>query len=507
MVQAFAVLGLSLCCTGPALSQEVLGEYEEQVIHYETGKPLSDPVAQLQHKLDSGSTRLKFEGEHGFLPDLLKALRVPVSSQTLVFSKTSSQRAHTSPSTPRALYFDDEVSVGWAPGSEVIDLVAMDPERGTIFYTLDQTSNAPPRFARRNDCLQCHLGPKTMNVPGWLVRSVYTDATGKPLGNVDGFVGGHNSPMETRWAGWYVTGNAGGARHLGNLFAKDVNGIEPSVAVVPSDLVDLERVFDTRRYLSSGSDVVALLVLEHELRMQNLITHANYETRYALAEWAEGRGRGADQATSPQHRSADILVRGNSESAGASQLKPGPMSLRTGMSALRFRGSLEVPPGADPPQFCALPTPESDDGNEQRKSFFTRSDWPRQRIALAGEMLLEYMLFCDEAPLRGPLHGSSEFAARFQAAGPRTAHGRSLRDFDLHTRLFKYPCSFLIYSPAFDGLPAAMKEYLWQRLAEILTGRDRTGVYASMTDVDRKNLLEILRETKPEFAEWLRAGR
>jgi hypothetical protein len=134
----------------------------------------------------------------------------------------------------------------------------------------------------------------------------------------------------------------------------------------------------------------------------------------------------------------------------------------------------------------------------------SHSDWPRQRIALAGEMLLEYMLFRNEAPLHGPVRGSSDFAKQFQAAGPRAPDGRSLRDFDLQTRLFKYPCSFLIYSPAFDALPIPMKEYLWQRLAQILKGEERTGVYASMPDEDRRNILEILRETKPEFAELLR---
>lgn len=431
--------------------QEVLGQFEEQVIHYETGKPLCDPVAQLQQRLDDGATKLNFEKGRGYLAALLKALHVPVSSQTLVFSKTSSQRAHTSPHTPRALYFNDEVSFGWAPESEVIDIAANEPERGTVFYTLAQTSNAPPRFTRRNDCLQCHLGPRTMNVPGWLVRSVYTDANGKPLGNIEGFVGGHNSPLETRWAGWYVTGNAGAGRHLGNLFAKDSNGLEPSVSIASSDLVTLERVFDTRRYLSAGSDVVALLVLEHEVRMHNLITRANYETRYALAEWAQsGEGRGPDSL-----------------------------------------------------QLCALRKTAFEDARAPAGDKPASPDWPRQRIALAGEMLLEYMLFRDEAPLRGPIRGSSDFTAQFQATGPRTADGRSLRDLDLQTRLFKYPCSFLIYSPAFDALPPVMKQYIWQRLAEILSGRQRTGVYASMPAEDRINLLEILHETKPEFANWL----
>jgi hypothetical protein len=148
--------------------------------------------------------------------------------------------------------------------------------------------------------------------------------------------------------------------------------------------------------------------------------------------------------------------------------------------------------------------PEPGDARAEPTGASIHSDWPRQRIALAGEMLLEYMLFRNEAPLHGPVRGASDFTIQFQAAGPRTADGRSLRDLDLHTRLFKYPCSFLIYSPAFDALPPPMKAYLWQRLAEILTGRGRTGVYASMPNEDRRNLLEILRESKPEFAAWLK---
>jgi hypothetical protein len=234
-----------------------------------------------------------------------------------------------------------------------------------------------------------------------------------------------------------------------------VNGTQPSIFAASSNLVELERAFDTRRYLSSGSDVVALLVLEHELRMQNLITYANYETRYALAEWAQ-----------------------------AGQVR-----------------------AADGVQLCSLAFSEPNDFRPKLAGAPTLSGWAAQRIALAGEMLLEYMLFRNEAPLHGPVSGSPEFAIQFQNTGPRTADGRSLRAFDLQTRLFKNPCSFLIYSPAFDALPPPMKEYLWQRLAEILTGQERTGVYASMTDEDRRNILQILRETKPELSEWLKQNR
>ena len=112
--------------------------------------------------------------------------------------------------------------------------------------------------------------------------------------------------------------------------------------------------------------------------------------------------------------------------------------------------------------------------------------------------------FRDEAALSGPVKGTSTFAKEFQAAGPRASRGRSLRQLDLQTRLFRYPCSFLIYSPAFDALPPEMKDFLWSRLHWILTGQDRSATYATLTAAERLALLEILRETKPEFAAWLR---
>ena len=128
----------------------------------------------------------------------------------------------------------------------------------------------------------------------------------------------------------------------------------------------------------------------------------------------------------------------------------------------------------------------------------------RQRIANASEALLEYLLFRDEAPLKGPVKGTSAFANEFQRGGPRDSKGRSLREFDLHQRLLRFPCSYLIYSEAFDALPTEAKNYLWRRLREILNGQDRSETYARMNRADREAVFEILRETKPAFAAWLR---
>ena len=180
-LDGLAALALLTTTALRAFSQVEPGKSEEQVIHYNSSDGLTDPVALLQKRVAAGQARLQFEPSHGYLVSLLKALRVPISSQGLVFSKTSSQADQTTPQTPRAIYFADEIYVGWVPGGRVIDLAAVDPNRGPIFYTLDQRAEGAPRFNRRADCMQCHLGPKTLNVPGLLVRSVLTAPDGTAL--------------------------------------------------------------------------------------------------------------------------------------------------------------------------------------------------------------------------------------------------------------------------------------------------------------------------------------
>jgi hypothetical protein len=119
----------------------------------------------------------------------------------------------------------------------------------------------------------------------------------------------------------------------------------------------------------------------------------------------------------------------------------------------------------------------------------------------AVDSFLEYMLFLEEAPLNARVAGTSGFSAQFAAEGPRDSKGRSLRDFDLRTRLFKYPCSYLIYSEAFDELPAPLKEAIYKELFDILTGKDKQS--ESIQPQTRLAILEILRETKQRLpAYW-----
>ena len=368
----------------------------------------SDPIADLELKIGRGEIKLEFDAQHGYLASLLKNLEVPVSSQTLVFSKTSLQAELISPKTPRALYFSDDVYVAWVQGASLIEIISVDPKKGSTFYVLRQEQAERPRFERStgHECSVCHYvheaAPKF--VPRLLVSSVVPDAAG----NVEGafpLPTNDQSPMKERWGGWYVTGTHGDQKHLGNTALKTpasaFNEIPASALANSFNVTDLRGRFDTTRYLSPHSDIVALMVLSHQAEVQNLIALASAKT-----------------AATPKE---------------------------------------------------------------------------------IGEPLVKALLFAGAAPLTGPIKGTSNFAAEFAGQGPRDGRGRSLRDFDLNTRLFRYPLSYLIYSKPFDEMPEDVKAYVYRRLREVLAGTDKSPDFAHLSAQDRTAILEILRETKPDF--------
>ena len=210
---------LLLCSTqgSRVASQDFL--QDQQVIGYRQGSS-HDPVAQLQQRLDRGEVKLTYDETTGYLPAVLKELQIPISSQGLVFSKTSFQLHRIEPLSPRAIYFNDDSYVGWVRGGDVLELAAVDPERGGIFYVLDQTKTAKPKFVRNDECLQCHAANNTRNVPGFVVRSVYPDYRGYPISSLGSHVTNHTSPLRERWGGWYVTGTHGTERHAGNCSSR-----------------------------------------------------------------------------------------------------------------------------------------------------------------------------------------------------------------------------------------------------------------------------------------------
>lgn len=382
-------------------------------------------VARLQRRIDSGKAKLTFEESHGYLVSVLQQLNVPLSSQTLVFSKTSTQQRMIAPATPRALYFDDNVYVGWVQGGDFVDVAAVDPAQGTMFYTLDQRPTDQPKFGRRQECLQCHASPKTLGVPGLLSRSVFTAPDGYPQLRMQTFVTTDDSPLFERWGGWYVTGTHGSQRHMGNVWIKDRQHPDRLDLENGANVTSLQGRFDVTHYLTPHSDLVALMILAHQTRLHDLITRVNWESRLALHEEVS----------------------------------------RT--------GAPNVPDRA-------------------------WSDSTRQRIYGAVDVLLRQMLFADETRLDAPVQGTSTFTQEFAAAGPRDRTGRSLRDLDLHRRMLRYPCSFLIYSPAFDALPKPALDYFYQ-LWDVLIGKEKDAAFATLTQSDRDAILNILLQTKPNL--------
>lgn len=227
----------------------------------------ADPVARLQQALASGRVRLDETSPIAYLRSLLSALKVPEATQMMVFSQTSLQRELIGPSNPRALYFNDAVSVGWVPGG-LIEIAAQDPTQGAHFYSVNPRVRAP-EIVRRDDCLSCHHSYRTNGIPGMI----------EPMT--------HRRPLEARWGGWYVTGNLGPLRHLGNVNHAAVPRPEP--ADRDFNWPSLRGKLDTSKYPSAHSDVGALMVFEHQMRMMNLLTKANWDARVAererTAEW------------------------------------------------------------------------------------------------------------------------------------------------------------------------------------------------------------------------------
>ena len=421
-----AVLACSTWLLADRLEDTFFIPPDHPAIQYAGGAP-NDAVARLGERLDSGKTKLDFAAKGGYLASVLKELNVPIDSQVLVFSRTSIQAAHISPRTPRAIYFNDDVSVGYVRSGEVLEFTAFDPRQGVKLYTLDTEKAEKPNLARRDDCLQCHQGPVTLGVPGLLVSSVHP-ASGRPgeeHGNA--FMTDHRTPFATRWGGWYVTGTHGAQSHLGNN-PDLADPIRPGKGSREGtqNVVSLTDRFDTSAYLAPTSDVVALMVLEHQVRMTNLITRVGWDVRIAQHD-----------KTLP---------------ATASQL------------------TAEI------------------------------------------EELTAYMLFGDEDQFKDPVAGTSSFTKTFAARGPRDPQGRSLRDFDLKTRLFRYPLSYMIYNAAFDAMPDFARERVYRLLFDVLTGQDKRESIADLSLAhlsggDRHNILEIVRATKSNLpAYWTAAS-
>jgi len=380
--RAAAVLLIAL-----PLHAQLTGVFSAQSDHpaiQYASRPVRDPVSRLNQRIRTGTAQLKFSGRSGYLRSVLEALDVPVTSQLAVFAKNSLQARIISPQNPRTIFFNDSVSIAWVPGEPFVEAASTDPEQGVIFYTLTQTPVDQPQFTRSDGpCLSCHENYSSLGVPGMLLRSVFPAPTGQPIRTMGDFNPDHRTAHEQRWGGWFVTGNAGTLRHMGNSI---MNAESPST---------ISPRLDSDVYLSTSSDVVALMVFGHQMHMTNLLTRLNWELRLAAYE----------------HKPFDM--------------------------------------------------------------------------AGAAKEVVDYMTFVDESPLPNRIQGTSGFAEEFAAKGPRDHRGRSLREFDLQSRLMRYRCSYMIYSEAFDALPPAARQAIYQRMRKTLP----------------PPTIEILRDTRKDFAD------
>ena len=230
-------------------------------------------VDQLNRELADGSATLLFDEKTGYLKSVLELLKIPVESQVLVYTQTSQQAQHITMTNPRAIYFNDEASVGYIPGAGMLEIVAQDAVLGSIFYVIHQDAAAARRFGREQQCLRCHLSWDTLGVPGMSVLSTFPRASERDYAN--GFFVDHYRPIRERWGGWYVTGKRVPPQHMGNLPL-----IMPKPpAVPPGGRESLAGQFDLTAYLAPYSDIVALMVLEHQVHFTNLVTRATWEAR------------------------------------------------------------------------------------------------------------------------------------------------------------------------------------------------------------------------------------
>lgn len=378
--------------------------------------PLDNAVVEVNRKLQDGSVRFTFDSRSGFLQSALEAMRIPVDSQLLVFSRGSLQGKRIGEQNPRALFFNDRVALGWVRGGDVLEVAASDASAGVVFYTLEQrdpgvdpntgpaaasgVGRTPvPQFKRAFQCLGCHVTGDTLGVPGLLMFST----TRRGPSQFDGVPRhiDHGDPLEQRFGGWFVTGTAGAVRHMGN----DVAALDGRST---HELTSVDGLFDGDGYRAHTSDIVAHLVLTHQAGMTNLLTRAGWEARVAEA----------------------------------SGQKDAVAAIMTGIA----------------------------------------------------HEVVDYLLFVDEAKLGGRVRGSSGFAERFSSSGPRDRKGRSLYELDLDRRLFKYPCSYLIYSPAFDALPSIVKEPIYRRMWDVLSSGGK----------DQRAVIEILRDTRNDLPPYFR---
>lgn len=257
---------------GQPLAEGSYQDFEKPPHNYKT-RPLHDPFSKMISRFETEPGILDRSSEKAFLLSLLKVFDVPVNSQMLVFSTTSLQLSLISPSNPRAIYFNEEIYVGFIPGGR-IEIVSLDPELGGIYYIFDiPRGERPLRFERSNRCMNCHVSEDTGFVPGLVIQSVVPGPTGGSLDAFRNGQSGHGIPFEERFGGWHVTGKHGITNHWGNLTGRMAAG---EITRIPNEP---GTRFRWEKYPVNTSDILPHLLHEHQAGFVNRVVEAAYRAR------------------------------------------------------------------------------------------------------------------------------------------------------------------------------------------------------------------------------------
>ena len=422
------VVGLTGLLTPGTQAQQV-EPFEEPPINY-SATQTNDRATAINAAFQSRADEIRSMPAKKRLKWLLDELGVPVESQILVFSKTSMQRDLINPETPRVLYFSDEAYVGWSVTGS-FEVSVFDAKLGTTFYLFDQhAAKDVPLLERSGDCLLCHS--RHEHTPTLRTRSIYPDGNGEPLSGSGGANIAPSTPLAERWGGWYVTGTKAPFEHRANLTGKKADDFEGPNALPTRNLATLDGVVDTHRYLLKTSDVIPMLMHDHQVHVHNVLSTANQDARIALHRWPA------------------------------------------------MREILGLPKDAPPQGSCVV-------------VFDSQA-----------EKILDALLCRDEAAWpSGGIQSDGVFASAYAKTSKPDARGRSLRDLDLQTRLFRYRCSPLIYSQSFATLPRELRDIVLLRLSSGLRAFPPSPSFGHLADAERVAIHEILTQTMPDLpAGW-----
>lgn len=259
-----------------------------------------DPFTKIKDDLEAGRLPLDHSSEKAYLESLLAALNIPASSQMLVYSTTSLQLGLISPRNPRALYFNEDIYLGYVPGGK-IEIISIDPEIGAVFYIFDiPKAGERPVAERSRRCMNCHSDEDTRDVPGIAIKSVIPGPRGGSLDSFRRGESGHGIPLSDRFGGWHLTGAGGDWEHWGNL-----EGRFTPEGIVTTPIPPGER-FDWSLFPVPTSDVLAHLLHEHQAGFVNRVVELHYWLRTALAE---GGGRFRETERAEMEERTEDLVR------------------------------------------------------------------------------------------------------------------------------------------------------------------------------------------------------